>query len=52
METRIRAREKIVLFFWLMAASATALASPSLVFAISFSLSVLSTGIYLTERRR
>ncbi|HEY9397712.1 MAG TPA: hypothetical protein VIQ28_08825 [Burkholderiales bacterium] len=40
-----------MLVFWLMATSAATLATPSLVFAISFSLSVLSTGIYLTERR-
>lgn len=40
-----------MLALWLLASNAASVATPMLVFAISFSLSLLSTGLYLTRRR-
>jgi hypothetical protein len=40
-----------VLFLSALTASAIQFNSPSLVFALSFSLAVLSTGVHLTTRR-
>jgi len=41
----------ILLVLWLLASNAVSVATPTLVFAISFSLSLLSTGLHLSRRR-
>lgn len=48
---RRRIQESIVFSLWLLATSAAALATPDVVFAISFSLALFTTGIHLTGRR-